>query len=375
MLFFSWLRNRNSNPRAKRATAARPKHTRFRPLLETLEDRWVPSTLTVTNTLDSGAGSLRADIAAAHNGGTIVFNIPKSDPGYNASTGVWTITLTSGELAIKKNLTITGPGAANLTISGNHASRVFEVLSMSDPHVSLSGLTISNGSATYPYLGGGILVDTGATLALSNSTLSGNSAGQGGAINNQGTLTVIGCILTGNSAGEGGAIDNVGGQSILTVSASTLSYNSADEGGGIGGGIANYVGTVTINSGTTLSHNSASQGGGIFNQSGTVGGLTIDGCTISGNSAGNGGGIFDSSGTVTVTNSSTITGNSATILGGGIYLGGNSARVTVEKSSSITGNSAPAGSGADVYNFGVLYVDSSSWKLIGTVDGNQPTPI
>jgi hypothetical protein len=39
MFFSSWLRNRNSNARAKRPTAARPKHTRFRPLLEALEDR------------------------------------------------------------------------------------------------------------------------------------------------------------------------------------------------------------------------------------------------------------------------------------------------------------------------------------------------
>jgi hypothetical protein len=322
-----------------------------------LEERCVPSTLTVTNTLDSGAGSLRAAIDGAHNGETIVF-APSLDGR--------TITLTSGELLIRHDVTIAGPGAGELTVSGNKASRVFEVAKNLGQAI-LSGLTISNGSATYPYLGGGILVNTGATLTLSNSTLSGNSGGQGGAINNQGTLTVIGCTLTGNSASEGGAIDNVGSQSILTVSASTLSYNSADE----GGGIANYVGTVTINAGTTLSHNSASHGGGIFNSSGTVGGLTIDGCTISGNSAGNGGGIFDSSGTVTVTNSSTITGNSATILGGGIYLGGNSSTVTVKNSSTITGNSAPVGQGADVYNYGVVYLDSTS--TIGILDGHPAT--
>jgi hypothetical protein len=89
MFFSSWPRNR------KRHGYPRTRPT-IRPTLETLEDRWVPSTLTVTNTLDSGAGSLRADVTAALKGDTIVFNIPKSDPGYNASTGVWTITLTSG---------------------------------------------------------------------------------------------------------------------------------------------------------------------------------------------------------------------------------------------------------------------------------------
>ena len=55
------------------------------------------ATLTVLNTNDSGAGSLRAAIAAAASGDTINF----------AVTGM--ITLAS-ELAIDKNLTIQGPG-------------------------------------------------------------------------------------------------------------------------------------------------------------------------------------------------------------------------------------------------------------------------
>src|SRR5260370_37495043 len=74
----------------------------FRPALEALEDRWVPSTLTVLNNLDSGAGSLRAEIAVAHNGDAIVFA-----PSLTGQT----ITLTSGELLLKHSLTIAGPGA------------------------------------------------------------------------------------------------------------------------------------------------------------------------------------------------------------------------------------------------------------------------
>ena len=106
------------------------------PRLECLEDRVVLSTLTVLNHLDSGAGSLRAEIAAAHSGDTIVFA-----PSLDGQT----ITLTSGELLIKKNLTIAGPGAGELTVSGNDASRVFEVAQKEN--VTLSGLTISNGAA------------------------------------------------------------------------------------------------------------------------------------------------------------------------------------------------------------------------------------
>src|SRR6516165_5728506 len=118
MFFSSWLRNRTTTPRANRAAALRQRPARFRPALEMLEDRCVPSTLTVTNTLDSGAGSLRAEIRAAHDGYTIVFA---------PSLVGQTITLTSGELLIDHGVTMTGPGAGNLTVSGNNVSRVFEV--------------------------------------------------------------------------------------------------------------------------------------------------------------------------------------------------------------------------------------------------------
>ncbi|HBI44475.1 MAG TPA: hypothetical protein DDY78_16730, partial [Planctomycetales bacterium] len=71
-----WLSERLGLSRI-RELAARPasprKRPTFRPTLEALEERWVLSTLTVLNNLDSGRGSLRADIAAAHNGDTIVF--------------------------------------------------------------------------------------------------------------------------------------------------------------------------------------------------------------------------------------------------------------------------------------------------------------
>jgi hypothetical protein len=368
-----WLSERLGLSRI-RELAARPasprKRPTFRPALEALEERWVLSTLTVLNNLDSGAGSLRADVAAAHNGDTINFA---------ASLNGQTITLTSGELLIKKNLTIAGPGAGELTVSGNKASRVFEVAKMEN--VTLSGLTISNGSAngsTTSTIQGGAIYNHG-TLTVSNSTLSYNTASNnGGGIANDGTLTVSGSTLSGNSSPAGGGILTSGS---LTVSGSTLSGNSADHGGGIFNG-----GTLTV-SGSTLSGNSGNYGGGIYNG----GTLTVSGSTLSGNFANNGGGGIYNGGTLTVSGS-TLSGNSAQQLGGGIAnfgtltvsgstLSGNSATysgggiydsvygtATVKNSSSITGNTAPAGFGADVYNLGVLYLDSTS--IIGILDGN-----
>src|SRR5215813_6935775 len=82
-------------PRRARGRKPAP---RFRPALELLEDRTVLSTLHVTSLADSGTGTLRDTIAAAAPGDTIDF----------AVTG--TIALTSGELAIAKDLTLAGPG-------------------------------------------------------------------------------------------------------------------------------------------------------------------------------------------------------------------------------------------------------------------------
>ena len=91
------------------------------------------ATFTVTNDHDSGTGSLRQAIADAAGGDTITFA-----PGVTGP-----ITLTTGQLTIDKNLTVTGPGANTLTVSGSHTSRVFAI--NSGVIVNISGLTISNG--------------------------------------------------------------------------------------------------------------------------------------------------------------------------------------------------------------------------------------
>jgi uncharacterized protein (TIGR03118 family) len=189
-------------------------------------------------------------------------------------------------------------------------------------------------------------VAVGASLTLDQLTLqNGYAFGfDGGAIYNQGTLMVSNSTLSDNvsiftsyaGGGYGGAIYNAGGT--VTVSNSTLSGNSATFDGG---GIYNDAGTLTVSNGSTLFGNSASYGGGIYND--FAGTLTVSGCTIS--------------------------GYTASQAGGGIY-NGNAGTATVEISSSITGNTAPAGYGADVYNLGVLYLDSTS--TIGTLDGNPP---
>ena len=245
MPFTSWLRTLISSPsRDRRVPIAVRKPAGFRPRLETLERRDVPSTLTVTNNLDSGAGSLRAEIAVARSNDTIVCASNLSGQ---------TINLTSGELDITKNLTIQGPGAGKLIVSGGNASRVFEV-DGAKTKVTLSGLDIvlGNGIAGTAYDGSGGGVLNFGTLTLNNCDLSDNSASlRGGGVFNYGTLTVSGSYLSFNYAQAGGGIGNFG---TLTVSSSIIGYNEAFvEGGGIGNASS---GTATI-SGCTLGNNQA----------------------------------------------------------------------------------------------------------------------
>ena len=166
--------------------------------LEAFEDRTLLSTFTVANLNDSGTGSLRAAVAAASSGDTIAF-----------ARGLrGTITLTSGELLVTDSVTVSGPGANVLSVSGNNASRVFEVAS--GQNVTISGLTITHGAASAQ--GGGILND-GANLTLSGVDISQNTAdesgssgaGGGGIQSLDGTLVINNSKITGNQA-LGGAV-------------------------------------------------------------------------------------------------------------------------------------------------------------------------
>ncbi len=226
------------------------------------------ATLTVVNTNDSGAGSLREAITTAKSSDTINFNLQlPATIALNSSLSVCNL----------QNLTIIGPGpsSAQLAISGNNAVQVFNICNGAS--VTFSEVTIENGNSD----AGGAIFNLG-TVTLSNSTLSANTAGGGGAIYNAGTLTVLNSTLSRNSAaasgsgGEGGAIANGGS---ATITNSTLAGNSAQNGGG---GIYNQ-GTLTITNSTLAGNSSTSGGGGIQNGLNT---LTLRGALLAGNAPG-----------------------------------------------------------------------------------------
>jgi hypothetical protein len=244
----------------------------------------------VTNTNDSGPGSLRQALADANDGDSI------------DATGVsGTILLTSGELQITHNVTINGPGAGTLAIDGSGSSRVFENF-VSHSVVTISGFTITNGLDNDGRGGGAVLNGSPfATLTVSNCTVSGNSAEFGGGISNGNLawgagLIVSNSTISGNSGDYGGGILNSGG---LTVSNSTISGNSANYGGGISNVYnGRIVAGVTISNSTLSGNLSGVDGGGVYNSSaqGVFAVLSIENSTIAGNSAtGHGGAIYNNS--------------------------------------------------------------------------------
>jgi hypothetical protein len=248
----------------------------------------------VTNNLDSGTGSLRAEIAAALSGDTINF-----DPSLDGQT----ITLTSGELAINTSLSINGPGAAQLTISGGGTDGIFA--SAASTTVALSGLTLSNGHGG----AGGAILNQG-TMTVSNSTLSGNTCSQGGAILNKGKLTISNSTLSGNTAPDGGCGGAIISGGSLTITDSTLSGNTAKPhidgtfvNPGYGGAIYNIAGGRLTLSNCTLSDNSAPQGDGSAIYMGYKSGkVTVTGCTLTDSAGGYGVFIWVDGGSLTVKN-------------------------------------------------------------------------
>lgn len=207
------------------------------------------ATLTVGNTDDSGSGSLRQAMIDAAEGDTIEFSA--------SATG--TIVLLSPLPQIVADLSIEGPGADVLTISGAMNVRPFSVAA--DVQVTISGLTIADG------------------LAQGEN----GSPGNGGGISNQGGLTLRECAIVDNVAdsGLGGGIDNFAGAT-LVVERCVISRNIAE----IGGGIASE-GTLNVVESSITDNVSTSLGGGIDNS----GSAAIVGSLIAGNTSQFGGGI------------------------------------------------------------------------------------
>ena len=188
-------------------------------------------------------------------------------------------------------MTILGP-SIGVSVSGNHASRVFQV--DKSVEATISGLTITDG--------------------LTSKNQGGSYAGYGAGLLNRGTVTLTHCTISANLASyDGGGLDNFGRYDSLTLTDCTVSGNSASVGGGIVNG---FFDSLTL-MGSTVSGNSAGEAGGLLNQNTA----TLTGSTVGGNSAKSlGGGVYSVDGTIDMTGCS-ISGNTASS-GSGLFIDG-----------------------------------------------------
>jgi alpha-L-arabinofuranosidase len=197
----------------------------------------IPLPPQVTNTNDSGPGSLRQEISDAESSDTVTFA-----PGLAG-----TIMVTSGPIVIDKSLNIAGDGVKRLFLTSGLENGVFQVTGgevvVSDLTITSSGfspvpavdnsgdLTLSNcemiansgpirhntnnlillNCSFIQNNGGALLIGSGATASATNCTFAFNSSTYGGAISNQGVLTLISCTIVDNGVGgTGGGVYSTG---------------------------------------------------------------------------------------------------------------------------------------------------------------------
>lgn len=313
-------------------------------------------TFTVTNTNDSGEGSLRNAITQAN------LNLGEDIINFDSNLRGETIALTSGQFVIEDDLIIEGLGKDALTISGQNNSRIFLLESTSaDPKtLTITDLTLEDGLAT-------------ATDEVS----------RGGAIQteHQGKLTVENVIFRGNEADDGGGAISSAFEGELTVIASEFLDNEAiagnDERGA--GAIAFFgPGQLTV-SNTDFIGNRGINGAAINNLNGRV---EIDNSRFLDNDVlaatvaegeprstlrGYGGAIFadrasaaddESGGTIRLTNSE-FEGNQGRSAGGAVYVfTGGSDRLEVINST-FRDNAAVGLSGGEMGNSGAIELQSN----------------
>jgi uncharacterized repeat protein (TIGR01451 family) len=343
----------------------------LRAVFEALESRQLMSADVVCNLNDSGPGSLRQAVIDANATPNLNNTIT-----FNSSLSGQTITLTGGDLEISSDLSITGLGATNLTISGGGNSTVFAV--DSGWNVSISGLTISGGNANGGN-GGGIY--NNGFLGLNNVNFSGNSGNFGGGIYNDSTLSVNNANFSGDSGLGGGIYNDFNG--MMTVTNSCFSGEQATNGDN--GGAVYNDGLLASIANSTFSGNQSTTGiGGAIDNDGED--LTISNSTFSGNlSGGAGGGAIYSDGSLSIVNS-TFSGNQATFpgntnaptpgLGGAIY---NDGDLTITNGT-ISGNAGygggggiyevdAVGSGVDATLYNTIVAGNTSNSGLGDITG------
>ena len=323
--------------------------------------------------------------------GNTADDVPEKAPNSNKGLGggiysfdstltVTDSTISGNEAKGSTSLIISNDGELSSSTLGNGGGGICAVGKKSD--VTLDGVTVTDNKATSNVstnlgAGGGIEAQ-GGSLTVKDSTISNNNArGNGGGIfSAEGNeLTVSGSTIQGNKADNGGGIhtgearDASKTPSKATITDTKVLENEAI-GSGEGGGV--YVGTradATLKGCTVANNKSVSTGGGIAAKLGTV---TLDDTTVENNQAVNGGGLFHLGiavpGSLTLQNGSIIRNNTASSMGGGLFLWGNVGLKS--DNSEISGNKALYGAGIAASQYTAAFA-SPKLELVDTKVNNN----
>lgn len=306
-------------------------------------------------------GTLQGAIDSAKEGQTVV--LQKNHKG-NIKIAEW-IKLNLNGKKIEGNVDVDLSKKQGDTATSQDGETAVE---KKEKKVEIVGGTITGGTDS------GVKI-IGADVKLENVNVTGNSSqGNGGGIYvEDGSVEIIGGSISGNSAAGTNERGAQGGGGIyaknsdVVLTDTTISGNTVTGSGKDGGGVLVKNGSLTINDSTISDNTAPDQGGGIHVEWSE---LKITDSTVSGNKAANGAGIFmadtdvpknETEHTITKT---TIENNTASNLGGGVYVGNNS-DVTITDST-LEGNTAASQGGAIVaYSGRNITLDNT------TVKGNK----
>jgi predicted outer membrane repeat protein len=353
-----------------------------------------------------------------------IFNIDDGNAGVDSPVAISGLTLRKGDT---NAVSPSGLGGAILSheslalkqtvLTGNKGSagggvylygvKTGQAVKLTVTESIVTGNTADTGQGGGIYAGSAV-----AGILISTSTISGNAAqdGSGGGLylksrDGAKPAVVDACVIIGNSASDGGggiilASDNKAGSGILTikntvvagntaalfgggiyvrnegvhavVTKSLVSNNSAAEGGGLAA--TNGADSLAI-SGTTILANRATDalkggGGGLFVNAGPV--VSVQSSLFSGNTSASNGGAISVTGELSdpvglTTKGTSILGNNAAIVGGGISALG---RVDLALAKSVvSGNAADGGGGGGIYATGITGVNAAGATV--TVKGGS----
>ena len=244
-------------------------------------------------------------------------------------------------LTIESDVAIIGGG----TISGT-ATDGGALLLRNNANVTMTGTTITNSRAAYR--GGAVCVDSGSSFTLGQgSTITGCQAGRGGAV----------YVIDGSFAQTDDAV----------ITNCSVFENAAFRACGYGGAVYVAKGSYTLQSGS-VTNNSATQNGIIYIANNSGAEFTMTKGKISGNTCKNGT-IYQAGGTMTLAGGS-ITDNTCTESGGGVYQNGGSSLLLGNTHASqdvvISGNKAVNGAG--------WYINGGNCLMRGgNITGNKAT--